>query len=302
MRTADKRARRAEQMAGQILEIARRDGLEPGDRLVEQRLADTLGVSRGPVRSALLLLAKSGVIAGQPNRGYVLAKSTTSRPAKFALAAAGESDRYYRAIAEDRLDGALPEIVTEAELMRRYSLGRPEIQRLLDRIAAEGWIARLPGYGWRFAETLSSAEAYGQAAEFRAVIEPAALAEPGYRLGAATIETLRDRQCRILDGGLETLTMGEIFQAGCEFHEEIARGAGNPFYVEALRRVNSIRRLFAYRTFADHDGIRRHIHEHLRLLDLIGAGRRGDAAELMRAHLRNSPRARTRRRREQPGG
>ena len=43
------------------------------------------------------------------------------------------------------------------------------------------------------------------------------------------------------DRGLEVLTVGEVFQSGCHFHEEIIRGAGNPFYVEAVRRVNAIR-------------------------------------------------------------
>jgi DNA-binding GntR family transcriptional regulator len=94
----------------------------------------------------------------------------------------------------------------------------------------------------------------------------------------------------VLAGGLAVLTVGEVFQLGCEFHEEIARGAGNPFYVEALRRVNAIRRLFTYRLLADHDRISRHVRDHLRLLDLLAAGRMADAAALMRRHLRQVPR------------
>ena len=95
------------------------------------------------------------------------------------------------------------------------------------------------------------------------------------------------------DRGLETVTIAEIFRFGCAFHEEIIRGAGNPFYVEALKRVNAIRRLFAYHTFADRDGMLRHIREHLRLLDLIADGRMADAAALMRRHLARSPKVRT---------
>jgi DNA-binding GntR family transcriptional regulator len=52
----------------------------------------------------------------------------------------------------------------------------------------------------------------------------------------------------------------------------------NPFYVDALKRVNAIRRLFAYRTYTDHEGMRRHIRDHLRLLDLIAERRMTDAA------------------------
>ena len=85
------------------------------------------------------------------------------------------------------------------------------------------------------------------------------------------------------------MSLGEVFQSGCEFHEQIMRGTENPFFVETLRRVNSIRRLFAYRTFADRPGMRRHVNDHLRLLELLGARRHVDAAKLMVRHLRRSP-------------
>jgi len=277
---------RAERTAGQILALARREGMRTGDRLIEQRLADALDLSRAPIRLGLKALAAAGLARGEPHRGFVLAKNPTSCAARPTLAAISHAEEVYAMIAADRLAGRLPADTTEAELMRRYALSRTELQRLLDRIAVEGWIARLPGYGWRFAETLSSPEAQAQATAFRVVIEPAAIAQPGYELAQEVIERLRQRQHRILAGELETMSIGEVFQSGCEFHEEIARGAGNPFFVESLKRVNSIRRLFAYRSFADRDGMRRHIKEHLRLLDLLEAQRYADAAKLMARHLR----------------
>ena len=286
------RSTRADKVAAQILAIARREGLEPGARLIEQRFADALGLSRGPVRAGLKALASTGLAASERNRGYVLAKSPTSRPAKAAIAASDEGEIGYRRIADDRFEGRLPDVVSEAELMRRYDLTRSQLLRLLDRIAGEGWAVRLPGYGWRFAETLSSPEAYSQSAAFRAVIEPAALSEPGYYLEPDIIDKLRSHERYMYDRGLEVLTMGEIFQSGCTFHEEIIRGAGNPFYLEALKRVNAIRRLFAYRTYTDKEGMRRHIREHLRLLDLINNGHMNDAGVLMHRHLARSPSAR----------
>jgi DNA-binding GntR family transcriptional regulator len=282
-------SRRAELMAGQILALARREGMQPGDRLIEQRLADALDVSRGPIRFGLKALAAAGLVRGEPNCGFVLAKSPRSTAAETALAAFGRDDKAYAAIAADRLGGRLPANVTESELMRRYGLSRPELQRLLDRTAAEGWMVRMRGYGWRFAETLSSPEAYEQGLAFRAAIEPAAITQPDYRLPSSIIERLRQRQLRILGGELERMSLSEVFQSGCEFHEEIMRGTENSFFVEALTRVNSIRRLFAYRTFADGPGMRRHVKDHLRLLDLLEAGRNADAAKLMVRHLRRSP-------------
>jgi len=280
---------RAKQVAAQILAIARREGLEAGARLVEQRLADALDVSRAPVRAGLKVLADTGFATAERNCGYVLTTSPTSKPAKASVVISDDIELCYRQIADDRLDGRLPEAITEAELLRRYPLTRAQLLRVLDRIASEGWVGRLPGYGWRFAETLSDADAYAKASAFRAVIEPAALSERGYHLEPRVLDKLRRHEHHMYDRGLASLTMGEIFQAGCTFHEEIARGAGNPFYVDALKRVNAIRRLFAYRTYADHEGMRRHIRDHLRLLDLIAEGRITDAATLMKRHLARSP-------------
>ncbi|MBH5397786.1 GntR family transcriptional regulator [Bradyrhizobium sp. CNPSo 4010] len=277
---------RAEHLAGLIMALARRDGMKAGDRLIEQRLADALDLSRAPIRLGLKALEAAGLARGEPHRGFVLTKNPTSGAAQPALAAVRRGEQVYASIAGDVLSSRLTADVTEAELMRRYDLSRAELQRLLDRIAAEGWIARLPGYGWRFAETVASPAAQAQATAFRVVIEPAAIAQPGYELSHEVIVRLRERQQRVLDGEFEKMTIGEIYQSGCDFHEEIIRGAQNPFFVEALRRVNSIRRLFAYRSFADRDGMRRHVREHLRLLDVLELRRYGDAAELMAKHLR----------------
>ena len=137
---------------------------------------------------------------------------------------------------------------------------------------------------------MASRDAYAKATSFRAVIEPAALREPGYRLSAEIIGKLRSEQTRLYTSGFGTLTMSEIFQSGCAFHEELIRGADNPFYLEALRRVNAIRRLLAYRTFSDRDGMRRHVREHLKLLDLIEAGNLSSAARIMQRHLARPPR------------
>jgi len=49
--------------------------LAPGARLVETQLAEAYGVSRTPVREALLQLAREGVLAAE-GRGYVVQVDT----------------------------------------------------------------------------------------------------------------------------------------------------------------------------------------------------------------------------------
>lgn len=46
--------------------------LAPGETLVERRLAELLGVSKTPVREALIALAANGLVTVTPNRGAVV--------------------------------------------------------------------------------------------------------------------------------------------------------------------------------------------------------------------------------------
>lgn len=50
----------------------------PGTRIVEEDLVRETGVSRTPVRSALMRLAYDGLIQQQPNRGAVVAKPSAT--------------------------------------------------------------------------------------------------------------------------------------------------------------------------------------------------------------------------------
>jgi DNA-binding GntR family transcriptional regulator len=273
------------QLVGQIIEIARSDGARPGDRLFEHRLAQRLGVSRGPVRAALQVLAEAGLAGTVPNRGYVLTQALDSDVAKATLDTANSAERQYMAIAGDRLDGTLPELVSEAELTRRYGLKRAELMRLLDRIASEGWVERSAGYGWRFTQTLASPDAYAQTGRLRMMIEPGGILEPTFQVQEDGFARLRDHQMRLLKDGLKVFTLAEIFRFGCEFHEVIAECSGNAFLLETLKRINRIRRLFAYRLIPDLGLIERHTREHLRILDLLEASELPAAADLMRQHL-----------------
>jgi DNA-binding GntR family transcriptional regulator len=61
-------------LANQILDVIRDAKLEPGHHLREQHLADLVGVSRTPIRSALDLLAERGIVETRKNHGFFLRK------------------------------------------------------------------------------------------------------------------------------------------------------------------------------------------------------------------------------------
>lgn len=58
-----------EQIAEQVSQRILAGELQAGDRIQEQELSESFGVSRGPIREALRILEKDGVVRIMPNRG-----------------------------------------------------------------------------------------------------------------------------------------------------------------------------------------------------------------------------------------
>ncbi|TPG44828.1 GntR family transcriptional regulator [Roseomonas nepalensis] len=272
-------------LAGEILAWARREGLEPGAHLTEGRLAEVFQVSRTPIRLALQVLEGEGTVERQRNRGFFL--RAVPEPSAAVTKTADEDPLYFR-IADDYLSGEIGPRVAESELLRRYGVPRSQLMRLLARMAREGWIERRRGQGWEFQPMLTSPEAYSQGYRFRLLIEPAALLEPGYRLDPLVALRLRAEQKAMLAGGWHSFSSAETHRIGAEFHEGIVGGSGNPFLIEALRRVNRMRRLIEYRAHVDRSRLVRISEEHLRILDLIEAGAMEEASAFLRVHLQGS--------------
>lgn len=62
----------SEQVAKVITEGLLEGRFQPGERLVENELAELLGVSRSPIREALTELSNSGLVDRQPGRGAAI--------------------------------------------------------------------------------------------------------------------------------------------------------------------------------------------------------------------------------------
>jgi len=269
-------------LAARIVEHLRALALAPGAHITEQALADHFRVSRTPVRMALASLAETGAVEHRPNRGYFVAQPPASLSELDV--APEEDDKLYYRIAEDRLADRIPARVVESELVRKYRVSRARMAAVLSRMAHEGWLERLPGHGWAFQPMLDSVKAYEDGYRFRALIEPAALRHPGFHLPKEAIERCRAIQRDLLLHN-ERYTDAEVFAIGSAFHETLVGGSGNPFLMDAIRRVNSLRRLLEYRAKRNRGKIAGQFREHLALLDLVEAGKLEKAARLMEKHL-----------------
>jgi DNA-binding GntR family transcriptional regulator len=78
LQEGDALVRNASVAATELIREAIVDGrLEPGRRLKEEELARELGISRTPVREALLMLQAEGLVDAIPNRGAMVRVHTT---------------------------------------------------------------------------------------------------------------------------------------------------------------------------------------------------------------------------------
>ena len=282
--------RLGEQLAARIEQLIAEDAFAPGAPLVERALAERLMVSRSPVREALRLLAERGIVGPRPEGGFVVRRKPKRSPFAGGFDSEPPEEATYLRIGEDRLSGALPERVTESDLMRRYELTKSRLATILRRIANEGWIERLPGHGWQFLPILTSGETYDQAYRFRILIESAALHEPGFTVDEAALRKCLAEQQALIDGAVEWASPAQLFDANSHLHETIAGFSGNVFIVESLKRINRLRRLMEYRKAVNREAAARRCREHKTLIELLLSGQREAAADFIRLHLRDAAR------------
>src|SRR5690242_7991024 len=119
----------AEDVTDQIRDAIFRGHFAPGQRLSEEQLAKTLGVSRGPIREAFVRLEREGLIASQANRRSIVAQLSRRDleevyTIRLALERLAVQYAVHAATAEDfaameantaALNGALARGITEQE-------------------------------------------------------------------------------------------------------------------------------------------------------------------------------------------
>lgn len=111
---------------------------QSGERLVETRLADTLDVSRTPIREALTMLASEGLVQMFPNRGAVVRSFALDEiRASYDLRAILEGYGAFQAALRITPD-ELAELRAITEEMERSSYegntrSRDEVYRLVER-------------------------------------------------------------------------------------------------------------------------------------------------------------------------
>ncbi|NYT65636.1 GntR family transcriptional regulator [Alcaligenaceae bacterium] len=276
-------------LAHRLIEHIRTEHLPAGHHLTEQSLEVALGTSRSPIRGALAYLAQKGIVAPQPpRRGLYLTRDAADLSFIDSELTTTTEEQAYLALAHDKLAGLLPDVLSENEAMRRYSLTRERMRRVLARAANEGWIEQRASKGWSFLPMIDGPQACQESYELRLALEPTAMLMPSFAIDSEVLRRIRTQQESLADGGYRTAGHVEMFQANATFHEALAGLSGNRFIVQTIIRQNQLRRLLEYRETDDRERVRRQCVEHLAILDLLERGERAEAARLLTEHLGNA--------------
>lgn len=258
---------------------------EPNAHLNTQSIADRFSVSRSPAREALNILKEQGFVEQRKNKGFFVVQQKKKAAQKdIEINYQEDSSEYYK-LAEDWLTDAIPKEVTELYLRKRYGLTKLQVIEMLNKAAKVGWAESKPGYGWRFLKVAKTPEALEQIYNLRALLEPAALLEPTFRSDPKILAKMRKVQEDLLNGNVESLPANVLMKAGVDFHEELMKLSGNPFYYMFVVQLNNMRKLIEYRSILDRKRLFRQCRQHLKLIELIENNQNLEAAYMLKSHL-----------------
>lgn len=272
-------------LARRIVSQLRQQNAAPGHPLTELALCAAFDVSRTPVRGALRLLEREGVVKRRGGRGYVLAKL----PPDMAVTQIREEDderRLFEALAHARSQGSLPDQFTQQELMRRFGARLSGVLDVLRDLAELGLVERRAGNGWAFAA--DPARALSESYAFRRALEPQMLLQPGFKLDRGWAEKTRSAYLKLRRTPWSPGDGARFHAINADFHTALARASGNRIMLKAVERQNQLRTFLIGEWEYPRDQVYSAIDDHLEILAALEAGYGDKAAALMLHHLTQS--------------
>ena len=107
----------AERVRGEVLRRILRGEIQPGERIVEMRIAQELGTSQAPVREALRALEVLGVVESSLNRGARV-RMTEARELVEITSVRAELEGYAASLASGPLKGRTAELEKQIVVMK----------------------------------------------------------------------------------------------------------------------------------------------------------------------------------------
>ena len=267
--------------------------LGPGDRLVENRLAQEFGVSRAPVRQALAELCDAGLIrrgdggySVPPSRDRSEPEVAEGRPFTASALTLTPSWQPIYAEVEDQITSRIAFCswrIVETALAEAYGVSRTVARDVLARLQQRG-LVRNQGGKW-IAPALSDrrvAELYA----LRAILEPAALREASPRADPALLEAMHGRLIAAMEQP-DPPTGAQLDELENDLHVRFLGYCTNETLLDALVQHQSllIAHRFLYRTTTRLYRLEPFLPEHMEIVELLREGAVDAAARALERHL-----------------
>lgn len=278
----------------------RKGRLKSGTLLLEGPLADLFGVSRSPVRQALLSLHQAGLVCTFEGRGYLVGAQPGKvlrrklEAADFKLTddqaqAPRKTETWksvYDQIERDLLHQSLfgTYRINELELSRHYAISRTVSSQVLTRLSLMGLVERDERSRWQLRQWDEArlAELY----EVRRRLEPYVLMRAAEFIDGEQIEGYIERLHQAMDL-YPDMDSRQFDDLESDLHIETLGRCPNRQMLQILRRTHSLllsgkHILLDKSYFPDEEPFFR---EHLSIFENLQAGRPDLAAQSMEEHL-----------------
>ena len=119
-----KRPRLADEVYSQLLDAVHRGDIAPDQRIVQERLAEELNISRTPVREALLRLEQDGILVAAGTGGFVIRSITEDEVKEIYEARAAvevQAARLLAAARDPRRNAIIRETIRKKEKLKSES-------------------------------------------------------------------------------------------------------------------------------------------------------------------------------------
>ena len=289
-----------DQLYGIIASSIKRGRLKEGTLLLEGPLAELFGVSRSPVRQALLNLHQDGLICTFDGRGYLIGAQPgevvrrkleasdfklnegSAQPPRKTESWKQVYDVIERELLHQSLFGSYR--INELKLSRHYSISRTVSSQVLTRLSLMGLVERDERSRWHL--TLWDEERLGELYEVRRRLEPYVLLRAAEFLKQEQLSGFIERlhQAISLYPNMDSRQFDDLES---DLHIETLGHCPNRQMLQILRRTHSLllsgkHILLDKSYFPDEEPF---FQEHLSIFENLKAGRADLAAQSMEEHL-----------------
>ncbi len=296
----DRKAERigaAPRLHTRVLSILRRrirdGGVARDARLLESPLARELGVSRAPVRQALIALEAEGLVRRSGGRGFLVeeVESTTSSGTDDHAAVTLDSRQSWQPI-YDTVEKAIVERISvaswrivEVDLARHFGVSRTVAREVMARLHQRGLVKRDDKSRW--SAPALTADYIAELYEMRWTLEPLALTKASEHAPRALLLRLHEN-IQGAAGRASALTGGELDALEAELHVELLGYCGNATLIEALRRYQSllVAHTFLYAASSTQFPSEPFLPEHMKIVERLVASDVHGAAQALMQHLK----------------